>query len=206
MPRTKVLANRQQLILDSARALFGRYGFEKTTVEDVAKQAGISKGAIYLEFSDKSEIFVAIVKQFKDIELSRMNVQIADSRPPILPKLNEMLLDHIMRVFDHATSQIHAPESLLHIHKLVVAKIGFTVVLRDLIVQMLEKARKNNEIIKGRDSVWLADLLMANIATLMPPYPRNTTVFTGGFLPRDEFEKNATELLAIFLAGMTVKR
>jgi hypothetical protein len=47
-------------------------------------------------------------------------------------------------------------------------------------------------------------LLMANTATLLPPYPENTRV--GEFLPRDEFEKNAIELLAIFLAGLTVTK
>ena len=204
MPRPKVLANRQQVILESARALFGRYGFEKTTVEDIARQAGISKGAVYLEFSNKDEIFVAIVRQFKDRELALMTAHIANARPPILAKLNEMLLEHIMHVFDHATSQIHSPEALLHIHKLVVAKIGFTVVLRDLIAQMLEKARESKEIARNKDCTWLADLLMANIATLLPPYPSNTVVQQ--FLARSEFEKKAVELLEIFLAGLTVRK
>lgn len=205
MPRTKVLANRQQLILDSARALFGRYGLEKTTVEDIAREAGISKGAIYLEFPNKEELYVAIVRQFKDSELSRMTLQVANAKPPVLPRLNEMLLEHIMRVYDHATKQVHSPEALLHVHKLIKSKIGFTVVLRDLVVQMLEKASANKEIAKGKDCKCLADLLMANIATLLPPYPRNSTVYDG-FLPRHEFEENATELLEIFLAGLTVKR
>lgn len=204
MPRPKVLANRQEVILDSARVLFGRYGLEKTTVEDIAKQAGISKGAIYLDFPNKDEIFVAIVRQFKDSEFARMTAQIANARAPFLPKLNEMLLEHVMSVFDHATSKVHSPEALLHVHKLIKAKIGFTAVLRNCIVQMLEKAQDNKEIGKGRDCVWLADLLMANTATLFPPYPENTRV--GEFLPRGEFERNAIELLAIFLAGLTVTK
>jgi AcrR family transcriptional regulator len=204
MPRPKVLANRQEVVLKAARALFGRYGFEKTTVEDIATEAGISKGAIYLEFPNKDEIFVAIVRQFKDLELARMTAHIASARPPILPGLNEMLMDHIMHVFDHATSQLHSPEAFLHIHKLIKTKIGFTVVLRNLIVQMLEKARANNEIPKSKDCVLLADLLMANMSTVLPPYPSNTRV--GELLPRHEFEAKAEMLLEIFLAGLTVKK
>lgn len=43
-------------ILEASRKLFLRYGFDKTTVADIAKQAGISKGGIYLYFKSKDQI------------------------------------------------------------------------------------------------------------------------------------------------------
>lgn len=39
------------------RDLFARYGFRKTSVEDITAVAGVSKGSMYLEFRNKEEIF-----------------------------------------------------------------------------------------------------------------------------------------------------
>jgi AcrR family transcriptional regulator len=206
MPRTKVLVNRQQLILESAHELFGRYSFEKTTVDDIARHAGISKGAIYLEFANKDQIIVAIVKQFKDSELSFMTNQMVNARPPILVALNGMLLEHVMRVYDHATSQVHSPEVLIHTHKLVKSKIKFAGAIRELLTRMLEKAKEHDEIARKRDCQHLADLLMASIATLLPPYPQNSTIYEQEYWPRNKFEKNASELLEIFVLGLTVQK
>ncbi|MBI3797970.1 MAG: TetR/AcrR family transcriptional regulator [Deltaproteobacteria bacterium] len=46
-------------ILDAALRVFARCGLHKTNLEEVAKEAGISKGTIYLYFKDKEELFVA---------------------------------------------------------------------------------------------------------------------------------------------------
>lgn len=46
-------------ILDAALRVFARYGLHKTNLEEVAREAGISKGTIYLYFKDKEELFIA---------------------------------------------------------------------------------------------------------------------------------------------------
>lgn len=52
---------RTGLILDAAAALVSHYGYGKTTVGEIAERAGISKGAVYLEFGGKDELFVALL-------------------------------------------------------------------------------------------------------------------------------------------------
>ena len=54
-------ANRRERLLDSAGSLFSRWGFDKTNMDDIARQAGISKGAVYLEFPNKDALFKAVV-------------------------------------------------------------------------------------------------------------------------------------------------
>jgi AcrR family transcriptional regulator len=51
--------SRRERLLESASALFVRWGFAKTSVEDIARAAGISKGAVYLEFPNKDALFKA---------------------------------------------------------------------------------------------------------------------------------------------------
>ena len=52
---------RERRILDAAADLFVHYGYDKTTVSDIAREAGISKGAIYLHFDSKDSLFEALI-------------------------------------------------------------------------------------------------------------------------------------------------
>lgn len=52
---------REQRILNAAAELIIHYGYDKTSVSDIATTAGISKGAIYLHFTSKDELFEALL-------------------------------------------------------------------------------------------------------------------------------------------------
>src|SRR6266566_4115284 len=49
-------------ILDAANRVFAERGYHEATMEDIAKRLGVSKGAIYLYFSSKEDLFEAMVK------------------------------------------------------------------------------------------------------------------------------------------------
>ncbi len=50
-------------ILDAALQEFSEKGFHQTTMEDVAKRVGVSKGALYLYFKSKEELFKGIYEK-----------------------------------------------------------------------------------------------------------------------------------------------
>jgi TetR/AcrR family acrAB operon transcriptional repressor len=52
---------REERILNAAEKLIIHYGYDKTSVSDIAHEAGISKGAIYLHFASKDELFEALL-------------------------------------------------------------------------------------------------------------------------------------------------
>jgi AcrR family transcriptional regulator len=52
--------NRRAVILDAALRVFGQYGYRRTSMEDIAREAGIAKGTIYLSFASKEEVFQAL--------------------------------------------------------------------------------------------------------------------------------------------------
>ncbi len=56
-------AERRSQILDAARILFVEQGFLAARVEDIARKAGLSKGAVYFYFSSKKAIFEALAEQ-----------------------------------------------------------------------------------------------------------------------------------------------
>ena len=52
---------RRENLLNAGSRLFARWGFDKTSVDDIAREAGISKGAVYLEFPNKDALFKAVL-------------------------------------------------------------------------------------------------------------------------------------------------
>ncbi len=61
-------------ILDAANKVFAERGYHEATMDDIARRLGVSKGAIYLYFSSKEDLFEAMCKTapqaFKEILLS----------------------------------------------------------------------------------------------------------------------------------------
>src|SRR5258708_6095456 len=67
MPQTSEAGPAKKiLILNAAIPVFGRFGFKKTSVDDLAKAANISKQGLYLHFSGKEELFVAAMQKYLD--------------------------------------------------------------------------------------------------------------------------------------------
>lgn len=56
-----------EVILNSAKTIFARYGFKKTTMDEIAQAARKGKSSIYHYFKSKEDIFKAIVKKESDV-------------------------------------------------------------------------------------------------------------------------------------------
>ena len=55
-------------ILDAARSLFNRYGFYKTSVDDIAQAVGMQKSSLYYYFKDKEELFIsAYIREWDNV-------------------------------------------------------------------------------------------------------------------------------------------
>jgi AcrR family transcriptional regulator len=52
---------RADRILDAAAELVLRWGYRKTTIDDIARQAGVAKGTIYLHWKTREDLFLALI-------------------------------------------------------------------------------------------------------------------------------------------------
>src|SRR5215471_7739405 len=59
LSRKQASAIRRCAILEAARTVFARQGYANTVVEDIARQADIGKGTLYLYFPSKEQIYLA---------------------------------------------------------------------------------------------------------------------------------------------------
>jgi AcrR family transcriptional regulator len=53
---------RTNTILNAALTVFARYGFKRASMEDIAREAGVSRPALYLVFANKGAIFSALAQ------------------------------------------------------------------------------------------------------------------------------------------------
>ena len=81
-------------VLDAALALFARQGFAHTTVEAVARAAGLSKAAVYLYFPSKKALLAGLVRRavapVADMALGQVADYRGDPRPVIALMLRMM--------------------------------------------------------------------------------------------------------------------
>src|SRR6202008_788128 len=86
-------------ILDATDRLLALFGYRKMTVEDIAAEAGIGKGTIYLHFSSKEEVVLSHIDRI----VERLNVrlrEIARSDAPAAERLRLMLMTRVLFRFD----------------------------------------------------------------------------------------------------------
>jgi AcrR family transcriptional regulator len=57
LPTPDLSEVRRRAVLDAAVSVFARFGFRKTSMDDVARAAGVSRQGLYLIFSTKEELF-----------------------------------------------------------------------------------------------------------------------------------------------------
>lgn len=98
-------------ILEAAMRLVLAYGFSRTTMDDIARAAEMSRPALYLLFRNKTEIYRAIAGQFMDQSASRAEAILRQDGP--LPgRLMSMIEECLIGMMRHIAESPHGPELL----------------------------------------------------------------------------------------------
>jgi AcrR family transcriptional regulator len=84
-PSERAIAKRHAVITTAAD-VFRRYGFERTTMADIAKAAGMSRPALYLVFPTKLDVFNAMIEHKSDATMAAIRDEL-DHHPTLKAKL-----------------------------------------------------------------------------------------------------------------------
>jgi TetR/AcrR family fatty acid metabolism transcriptional regulator len=109
MPRTTAGDVRTK-ILKAAEERLWRTGFKKTTIDEIAADAGVGKGTVYLYFDSKEDIALAMIAQYKISSLEIVQAIARDPSKTAEQKLTEMLLEPAIRAFERCAATPHAQE------------------------------------------------------------------------------------------------
>ena len=99
-------------LLDAADELLARFGYRKTTIEDVARAAGVGKGTVYLHFGSKQELALATIDRLVDRVVERLEA-IAAGAEGAAAKLRAMLVARVLIRFDAVARSLASLDELL---------------------------------------------------------------------------------------------
>jgi AcrR family transcriptional regulator len=187
----------RDLILDAVDVLLARYGYNKMTMEDVARQVGIGKGTIYLHFPGKEELVLAHIDRIAERVVTDLR-EIAGSPESPDRRLREMLVLRVLFRFD----------SVLH----------YSQNLSDLLSSVRSALLARREIHFKNEAKVFEDVLRqgARSGALDCPDPKATSQLliqcTNSLLPfnlsarelgrREELEKQVTRIADLLIKGL----
>jgi AcrR family transcriptional regulator len=101
--------SKPEKIIDAARKRFRYYGIGKTTMQEIAADAGVAVGTLYLYFSNKDELVVACAEVFAERHRAEAEaILAADSRAD--EKLRQYIVGRFRQSEETRTSSRHAAE------------------------------------------------------------------------------------------------
>jgi AcrR family transcriptional regulator len=101
----------RDLILDAAERLIGVLGYSKTTMDDVAREAGVGKRTIYVHFPSKEEVVLCTIDRIVDRLVERLRKHAA-AVGPVAERLRAMLVERVLFRFDSVRNYSHGLDEL----------------------------------------------------------------------------------------------
>ncbi len=101
-------------VLDGARRVFLRDGYEGASVDDIAREAGVSKATLYAYFPDKRLLFLEVARSECRRQADEAVAQIDDSQPPaqVLTFAAGRIMDYVLSDFGIQMYRIAVTESV----------------------------------------------------------------------------------------------
>lgn len=188
-------------ILDATDRLLARFGYRKMTVEDIANEAGIGKGTVYLHFSSKEEVVLSHVDRIVDRLKDRLR-EIAQSNVSTGERLRLMLLTRVLFRFDsiqHYTQSLNDLLAALRPGLLARRNVYFEAEAQ-IFAEVLKSGRLSGEFSFDDEHATAHALLQATNGLL--PYSLSTTELG----ERKEVEKRASDVANLILQGLLSRR
>lgn len=156
-------------MLETAARLLRHYGPMKTTIADIAREAGIGVGSVYLEFCSKDEIVEALSAEGHARVVAAMRAAIG-SDGSFADRLRAMLDARFAAFLQLSDEGAHAAD-LLHCERSAVQRIHkrFLEEQRALVTDFLADAQRAGEFAFD-DASAAAEALLTAYETLSPPF------------------------------------
>ena len=95
MRGTSTKAAVRDAILDATDRRLARFGYKKMTIDELAADAGIGKGTVYLHFSSKEEVVLSHVDRIVERLCARLEA-LAAKRQPAGDRIKAMLVERVV--------------------------------------------------------------------------------------------------------------
>ena len=180
-------------ILAVAARMFGKYGFQKTTVDEIARTAHKAKGSVYYYFKSKEELFLAVVTQEINVLKSELTRVIVDSQDA-----TGMIKNYLLNRMTLMKDAVNYHESLKadfvdDFGFLTECREDFTRFEIDLMKAVLDRGIRENAFQIKDTQATAHVIILAMKAIEIPFYHQNRIA---------EYEQTIIELLDILIKGL----
>jgi len=188
----------RESILDATDRLLARFGYRKMTVDDIALEAGIGKGTIYLHFSSKEEVVLSHVDRIVDRLKQQHLAVIARSKITAPERIRQMLLARVLFRFDSIQHYTQSLNDLLAALRpgLLARRARYFEEEAQLFAGVLADGRASGEFQIENDLATARALLEATNGLL--PYSLSTTELG----EREEVERRTSAIADLLLNGL----
>lgn len=196
--KDKSIAEKQSFILDSAWLLFERYGYKKVSVDDIARKLHISKGAIYLYFSSKEELFIKVLERNLKAPLDQAKL-IAESKDL---HIEDKLISVVIAKVGSQYASLYKSELAAEIIEdaFHIANETMQQDMREfhqLVTKIIRDSSKNGEI-----SLSAAGLTDKNLAYILISSAHGLARYGEHLVSPAVFEKRLKSLINVMISGL----
>ena len=185
--------DKRALILQEAWGLIRHYGYAKTTIDDIARAAGVGKGTVYLYFRSKTDIMMGLV----DLTNDRMMVdleRIARGEGTPRDRLRGCMMHRIMTLYDLVQRYPHGEDVIASMLPEIVQRLKHCVRRHgELLGQVVAEGCVVGEL-DVADPAATGQLLAGMFELLTPPHYR--------FESRRSLESFADQVVDLMLVGL----
>jgi AcrR family transcriptional regulator len=191
----------REAILDAADHLLARYGYRKMTVDDIAQEAGIGKGTIYLHFASKEEVTLSHVDRIIE-RLKERLWAIARSDADVAIRLRLMLVARVLFRFDsvqHYTQSLNDLLAALR-PKLLARRARYFEDEARVFVEVLDEGGRAG--VFNFDDALTTAFALLNATNSLLPYSLSTSELG----ERDEIKEKTEQIADLMLSGLLRKQ
>lgn len=197
MPTVVQTREVREALLDATDRLLAERGYQKMTIDDLAREVGIGKGSVYLHFSSKEEIALSHVDRIVERLKERLKI-IAEKNISQEKKLREMLLMRVLFRFDsvqHYTQSLNDLLSSLR-PKLLARRENYFAEEAAIFAGVIERGQATGEF-EDSDSLETADTFLLATNSLLP-----FSLTTEELGLREDIEAKTARLADLLIKGI----
>ncbi len=192
----------RRAILQAARTRFFHYGYKKTTIDEIAVDAGVGKGSVYLHFSSKEDILLTIARDVKrSVTLQMQAIAMSPAKPE--EKLRRMVLAKILTVHEAVFSTTHGIDIVDDMLRPKVMECGRAEheAQTQMIAEVLAEGERSGDFsLHGHEPVEIAGMFSMAYMSFFPPYI--TGCYAGKGNCQKQLEAMVTRMTEFLLNGL----